>query len=102
MNYRTLIKKLNLSEADHKAIEQAVKNAEAGTTGEIALAIAPQSDTYAFWELATAVFTAFILLLSLFPLANQIYVWLSKLSIFYIIFRGSIPLSSQMLLRKKP
>ena len=79
MNYKRLIKKLNLSESDYKDIEEAVKKAEAGTKGEIALAITPQSDPYAFWELAIAVFTSFMLLCSLFPLANQVYTWLTKL-----------------------
>jgi putative membrane protein len=78
MNYKRLIKRINLSESDYKDIEEAVKKAETGTKGEIALAITPQSDTYAFWELAIAVFTAFMLLCSLFPLANQIYAWMNR------------------------
>ena len=78
MNYKRLIKKLKLSESDYKDIEEAVKKAEAGTKGEIALAITPQSETYAFWELAIAVFTSFMLLCSLFPLANQVYSWMNR------------------------
>ena len=78
MNYKRLVKKINLSESDYKDIEEAVKKAEAGTKGEIALAITPQSDTYAFWELAIAVFTSFMLLCSLFPLANQVYAWMNR------------------------
>ena len=79
MNYKRLVKKLNLSESDYKDIEDAVKKAEVGTKGEIALAITPQSDTYAYWELAIAVFTSFMLLCSLFPLANQVYAWMNNI-----------------------
>ena len=78
MNYKRLIKKLNLSESDKKDIEQAVMQAEAGTKGEIALAITPQSDPYAFWELFLAALTSFLLMCALFPLANQIYAFMNR------------------------
>lgn len=78
MNYKTLVKKLNLSESDKKDIEQAVQQAEANTTGEIALAITPQSDPYAFWELFLAALTSFLLMCALFPLANQIYAFMNR------------------------
>ena len=43
MRYNSLIKKLHLSDADFEDIKKTVADAEAKSTGEIAVAIAPES-----------------------------------------------------------
>ena len=48
MKYKTLIKKLKLKDEDFKAIKNAVAEAEAKTTGEIAVALTPESARYCF------------------------------------------------------
>ncbi len=78
MKYKTLINKTGLSEADKAEIEAAVKKAENGTSGEIAIAITAESDSYAFWELLVAVFTGFAALVALFPLSGKIFSWLGR------------------------
>lgn len=78
MTNRQLKKKLNLSAADLEEIRKAVAKAEDRTSGEIALAVTAESDTYAEWEHLAAAGTAFVLFLCLFPLSTQIYEWLSS------------------------
>ncbi len=73
MTYKRFLKKINLSEADLEEIKVAVARAEDRTSGEIALALAAESSSYAFWELFAAVCTVFGLSLCLFPLAPQVY-----------------------------
>lgn len=99
MKYKTLIKKVGLCESDFKEIEEAVQKAESGTSGEITLAITAESESYAFWELAAATVSAFLLLCGLFPMANNIYDWLGRifwnvkpwyLVAFYIIVCGIV------------
>ena len=48
MKQKTLIKKLKLSEKDFQDIKAAIQNAEEKTTGEIAVAVAPESAHYSF------------------------------------------------------
>lgn len=79
MNYKSFIKKLSLTDSDFEEIKQSVKKAEEKTTGEIALAVAAESSSYAFWELLAAVGVTLALLICLFPLANQIYAWLGRI-----------------------
>ena len=43
MKYKTLVKKLNLSEEDFEKIKNTVIKCEEKTTGEIAVAVAPES-----------------------------------------------------------
>ena len=76
MNYNSFVKKLSLGEKDFEEIKEAVSNAEKRTSGEIALAVIPESSSYAFWELLTAVVTALLLAIALFPIADGIYSWL--------------------------
>lgn len=78
MKYKALVKKLKLDDKAFAEIQDAVKNAESKTTGEIALAVAAESSSYAFWELLTAVGVSLLLLASMFPLAGQIYDWLGR------------------------
>jgi len=55
MNGARLIKRLALSQADFDRIKQAVRDAEMRTSGEIALAVVPESSDYSFRELFAAV-----------------------------------------------
>ncbi len=72
MKYKALMKKLRLSEADFKAIKDSVAAAEAKTTGEIAVALAPESARYCFWELLAADFFGVLVLLCMLPFADKI------------------------------
>ena len=68
MKYKTLIKKLRLGDAEFKAIKDAVAAAEAKTTGEIAVAVTPESARYCFWELLAADFLQILGQIDLDPL----------------------------------
>ena len=72
MKYKTLIKKLKLRDEDFKAIKEAVATAESKTTGEIAVALAPESARYCFWELLAADFFGALVLVAMLPFANKI------------------------------
>ena len=72
MKYKTLIKKLNLTEEDFEKIKKSVQEAEKHTTGEIALAIAPESAHYSFWELLFANLVTSIILMVLVPFSSKI------------------------------
>ena len=70
MKYKTLIKKVHLSDSDFSSIKDAVAAAEKRTTGEIALALAPESAHYSFWELLAANGLAGIVAVILVPFAS--------------------------------
>ena len=72
MKYKTLIKKLHLSDADFKAIKDSVAAAEAKTTGEIAVAVTPESARYCFWELLAANFFGALVLVCMLPFSDKI------------------------------
>lgn len=72
MRTKTLLRKLNLKEEDFETIKKAVENAESKTTGEIAIALAPESAHYSYWELLSSNIFAAIVLIALFPLSNAI------------------------------
>lgn len=67
-----LLKKTNLSAADLDEIKAAVAEAESKTTGEIALALTAESDSYSFWELLAANYVAAVVFICLLPFANEI------------------------------
>ena len=72
MTRRYLLKKIKLSESDMKEIQESVQKAEESTTGEIALALTAESDTYSFWELLSATYFAGVVFTCLLPFANEI------------------------------
>ena len=76
MTVKQLNKKLNLKQKDFDEIKKAVEQAENKTSGEIALAVTAESDSYAEWELIAAGITALALFLCVFPMSAQIYAWL--------------------------
>lgn len=67
-----LLKKTNLSDRELDEIKAAVKKAESRTSGEIALALTAESDTYSFWELLAANYVAAGIFVCLLPFANEI------------------------------
>ena len=72
MKYKTLIKKLRLGDEDFKTIKNAVAEAEAKTAGEIAVAVAPESARYCFWELLAADFFGALVLVCMLPFSDKI------------------------------
>ena len=72
MKYKTLIKKLRLGDEDFKSIKEAVAAVEAKTTGEIAVAVAPESARYCFWELLAADFFGILVLVCMLPFSEKI------------------------------
>ena len=72
MKYKTLIKKLRLGDGDFKAIKDAVAAAEAKTTGEIAIAVTPESARYCFWGLLAADFFGALVLVCMLPFSEKI------------------------------
>lgn len=95
MKYKTLLNKLRLTEEDFEKIKNSVRNAEKNTTGEIAVALAPESAHYSFWELLAADLFAAIFLVILLPFSNKIlgfykiYYWQNEpswiLPVFFVI-----------------
>ena len=51
MTAKSLLKKLKIDEKAKSQIDDAIKDVEMKTSGEIAVAIAPESDSYSFYEL---------------------------------------------------
>lgn len=72
MKKKTLCKKLHLSDDDFKKIKDAVSSAESKTTGEIAIAVAPESAHYSYWELLGANIFAALVLIILLPFTEKI------------------------------
>ena len=70
MKYNSLLKKLKLSEADFQSIKETVAVCEAKTTGEIAVAVTPESCHYSFWELLASNGLAGIAAVILIPFAD--------------------------------
>lgn len=72
MKTKTLLKKLKLQDQDFETIKKAVAEAEAKTTGEIAVAVAPESAHYSFWELLASIFMGIVILAALLPFSAKI------------------------------
>ena len=72
MRYKTLCKKLNLSEEDFETIKNNVAKTELKTTGEIAVAVTAESANYSFWELLAANIVAAVVLIVLLPFSDKI------------------------------
>lgn len=72
MKQKTLIKKLKLDDSALERIKKAVADEEIKTTGEIAVAVAPESAHYSFWELLFANLFAAVVLVLLLPFADKI------------------------------
>ncbi|MCR4953668.1 MAG: TPM domain-containing protein [Treponema sp.] len=72
MKYKTLLKKLNLKEEDFTTMRSAIEQAENKTDGEIAVAIAPESGSYSFWELLASNIFAIIIMVIMFLFSGKI------------------------------
>lgn len=73
MKYKALIKKLKLSDSDFENIQKKVAEVEEKTTGEIAVAVTPESGHYSYWELLAANCVAAIMLIVLLPFSDKIH-----------------------------
>lgn len=76
---KKMIKDLSLSKADFDHIKQAVAEQEKYTTGEIALAITAESESYSFWELFFAVIGGAFIFALMLPLSPYISVFLENI-----------------------
>lgn len=83
------IKKLALTKQDFDHIKQAVAEQEKYTTGEIALALTPESDTYSFWELFFSVICGAFLFAFLLPLSPYVNAFLE--SVFWHLMPWYLP-----------
>lgn len=72
MTTKYLLKKIKLSDSDMAEIKEAVAKAESKTTGEIALALTAESDSYSFWELLASTYLAGFVFIVLLPFAGKI------------------------------
>jgi putative membrane protein len=72
MKTKTMLKELHLSQKDFEEISEAVKKAEAKTSGEIETAITAESAHYAFWELLASVCISVLVFAVLLPFAGKI------------------------------
>lgn len=78
MTKKHLLKKIKLSDSDMEEIRNAVKKAEASTSGEIALALTAESDHYSFWELLASTYLAAFVFTILLPFAAKIFALYDK------------------------
>lgn len=72
MTTKQLLKKIKLSDSDMQQIKDAVQKAESKTTGEIALALTAESESYSFWELIASICVSTIVFAILLPFASGI------------------------------
>lgn len=95
MTAKSLLKKLKIDEKAKSQIDDAIKNVEMKTSGEIAVAIAPESDSYSFYELFFGVIIGAVTFTALIFLSNQIIPALEKQfwempKWFFAVFSGMI------------
>lgn len=95
MTAKSLLKKLKIDEKAKSQIDDAIKNVEMKTSGEIAVAIAPESDSYSFYELFFGVIIGAVTFTALILLSNQIIPALEKHfwempKWFFAVFSGMI------------
>ena len=98
MTVKNLLKKLKIDEKAKNKIDETIKKVEAKTTGEIAVAVAPESDSYSFYELFFAVILGVVTFTALILLSNQIIPSLEKRfwempKWFFALFVGMISFS---------
>jgi putative membrane protein len=74
-----MLKKIRLSPQALERISDAVKKAEAKTSGEIALALTAESATYSFWELLFSVIAGSFVFFLMLPFADGIQRFLDRL-----------------------
>ncbi len=72
MNTKKLIKKLKLNDQTLEKIKTAVQKAESSTQGEIAVAVASESDHYSFWELLYSNIVSLLVMALLLPFSSKV------------------------------
>lgn len=72
MTGKALLRRLKLDEKALERIRESVIQAEKETEGELVLALAYESDSYAYWELSSALAFASIVFAVLLPFAESI------------------------------
>ncbi len=77
MTSAALRKKLRLTDTGIAQVEKAVHDAEEKTTGEIVVALAPESDTYSFFELLFGVVFGAVCFCFLIAFHKDIIPWLA-------------------------
>ena len=95
MTAKSLLKKLKIDEKAKSQIDDAIKDVEMKTSGEVAVAIAPESDSYSFYELFFGVIIGAVTFTALIFLSNQIIPALEKQfwempKWFFAVFSGMI------------
>ena len=95
MTVKSLLKKLKIDEKAKSQIDDAIKNVEKKTSGEIVVAVAPESDSYSFYELLFSLILGAVVFTALILFSNQIIPKLEKHfwempRWFFAAFTGSI------------
>lgn len=79
MTARGILRRLRLTESDLKSIRTSVSEAEASTSGEIALAAIAESSDYSFRELLASVVLGAITFAALLPFHSAIVTFLDRI-----------------------
>lgn len=77
MTAKKLTKKLKFTQEQLDKIRESVKEVEKTTEGEVALALASESSTYAEYELFASIVVGIIVFCGMIPFAQQISNWLA-------------------------
>ncbi len=80
MDTKTLIRKLNLSDAALERIKDSIKKAESRTSGEIVIAVTAESSDYSFWELFAALIVSLAITIVALPFAKPIRAFYESLN----------------------
>ncbi|MCI7588784.1 MAG: TPM domain-containing protein [Spirochaetia bacterium] len=72
MRKNSMMKKLKLEEASFVKIQEAVKKAEKNTTGEIAVAVTPESARYSVYELGFSLFIGMVVFAFMLPFSASL------------------------------
>lgn len=79
MKKKTMLRKLKLTDDSFHKIREAVKKAETGTSGEIALAVTAESARYSVYELCMALVVGVFFFVVLLPFAEPLQNLLDKI-----------------------
>lgn len=72
MNTKTVLKKLGLNKDGFEKIQNAVKDAESRTSGEIAVCLTAESSDYSVWELFASIICSVVCFCIMLPFAGNI------------------------------
>lgn len=80
MNTKSMIKKIKLNDESFRLIKEEVAKQELRSTGEIALAITPESNDYSFWELIASTYLSSVTFIIMLFNASKITRFCQSLS----------------------